>query len=143
MIPREWIEIFRVLHGTYNSLIGLALIYQGWLGMGIRKKRKAGGPEDFRIVRRHRVNGPILALLGILGYAAGAVLIVIDKGHLLEYPLHHLMGISIIVLLATTFLVSRKIRHTASRWRTAHFMLGLAILVAYLVQLFLGLNILL
>ncbi len=70
-------------------------------------------------------------------------MIVIDKGHLLEYRVHHLVGLAIVILLATTVLVSRKIKGPVSPWRTPHFLLGLAVLAAYLVQLFLGLNILL
>jgi hypothetical protein len=81
--------------------------------------------------------------LGILGYVAGAMLIAIDKGHIFEYRVHHGVGLSIVILLATTFLISRKIKGPVSPWRTPHFLLGLAILGAYLVQLFLGLNILL
>ncbi len=142
MVSREWIEPLRLLHGGYNALVAVALLYQGWLGLKIRKARKSGGGE-FRSIRRHRRNGPVLVILGILGYAAGATLIVIDKGHLFEYRAHHLMGSAIVVLLATTFIVSRKIRGPFSPWRTLHFLLGMAIIAAYVVQLFLGLNILL
>ena len=143
MIAREWIDLIRVLHGAYNALVALALLYQGWLGLKIRKARRTGSAKDFGVIRRHRGNGPVLALLGILGYVAGATLIAIDKGHFFEYRLHHLVGLSIVILLASTFLVSRKIKGPVSPWRTPHFLLGLAILGAYLVQLFLGLNILL
>lgn len=140
MIVREWIDLIRVLHGTYNALVALAFLYQGWLGLKIRKARRAGGAKDFGVIKRHRSNGRFLALLGILGYVAGATLIYIDKGHFFEYRLHHFVGLSIVILLATTFLVSRKIKGPISPWRTPHFLLGLAILGGYLMQLFLGLN---
>lgn len=143
MIAREWIDFIRVLHGAYNALVAIAFLYQGWLGLKIRKTRRTGSTKEFGVIRRHRGNGPVLALLGILGYVAGATLIIIDKGHFFEYRVHHLVGLSIVILLATTFLVSRKIKGPVSPWRTPHFLLGLAILGAYLVQLFLGLNILL
>lgn len=143
MIAREWMDLLRIFHGAYNALIALALLYQGWLGWKIRQMRIAGGAKDFTTIARHRVNGPILAALGILGYAAGVTLIYLDKGHLFEFRFHHLVGLSIVVLLLATFLVSRKIKGPDSPWRTPHFLLGLAILSAYLVQLFLGLNILL
>ncbi len=140
MVAGEWMAPLRLLHGAYNTLIALAFLYQGWLGLGIRKARRAGGAGDFRAIKRHRGNGPVLALLGILGYAAGATLITIDKGHLFEYRAHHLVGVAIVILLAATFLVSRRIKGPDSPWRTPHFLLGLAILGAYAVQLLLGLN---
>lgn len=143
MIPREWIDLLRILHGAFNTLVALAFLYQGWLGLRIRKAGRGGGAGDFGAVARHRRNGPVLALLGILGYVAGAVLITIDKGRVFEYPVHHLAGLAIVFLLAATFIVSRRIKGPASPWRTPHFLLGLAILTAYLVQLFLGLNVLL
>ncbi len=143
MIASEWIGIIRVLHGAYNGLVAIAFLYQGWLGLKIRKARRTGGAKDFGVIGRHRGNGPVLALLGILGYVAGAILITLDKGHLLEYRVHHVVGLVIVILLAMTFLVSRKIKGAVSPWRTPHFLLGLAILGAYVVQLFLGLNILL
>jgi hypothetical protein len=142
-IGREWIDLLRILHGAYNTLVALAFLYQGWLGLRIRKARRDGDDSDFGTIRRHRRNGPLLVLLGALGYAAGAALILLDKGHFFEYRLHHLVGITIVILLSATFLVSRKIRGPVSPWRTPHLLLGLAILGAYLVQLFLGLNILL
>lgn len=143
MIASEWIGIIRVLHGAYNALLALAFLYQGWLGLKIRKVRRTGDAKDFGVIRRHRGNGPVLALLGILGYVAGAILITIDKGHFFEYRGHHVMGLSIVILLATMFLVSQKIKGPVSPWRTPHLLLGLTILGAYLVQLLLGLNILL
>lgn len=142
-IGREWMDLLRILHGAYNILIALLLVYQGWLGLTIRRERLAGSARGSRIIRRHRGNGPVLVLLAILGYVAGAALIYIDKGHWFEYPIHHLAGVAIVLLLAAAFLISRKITDPASPWRTPHFMLGLAILSAYLVQFFLGLNILL
>ncbi len=79
----------------------------------------------------------------MLGYAMGVTLIAIDKGHLFEYRLHHVTGLSIAILLGMTFLVSRQIKGPYSPWRIPHLLLGVTILGAYLVQLFLGLNILL
>jgi hypothetical protein len=82
-------------------------------------------------------------LLGILGYVAGAVLISIDKGHFFEYPLHNIVGAGIVILLAATFFIAREIKGTESPWRIRHLIVGIGIVCLYLMQLFLGLNILL
>jgi len=73
MIPKEWLDVLRIGHGAYNALVAVAFVYQGWLGLKIRRERKAGagGARDFDVVKKHRSRGPLLVLLGILGYAAG------------------------------------------------------------------------
>ena len=143
MIAREWMDYLRLAHGSYNAIVTLFFLYQGWLGLRIRKERTGGGRRDFSVIRRHRNIGPPLVLLGILGYLAGATLVCADKGHLFEFPYHAVTGAGIAVFLAVTFLVSRKIKGPLSPWRTPHLILGIAIIGAYVLQLFLGLNILL
>lgn len=142
-VIREWMDLLKILHGAYNAVVALAFFYQGWLGLKIMRARGAAGHRDFSAIKRHRTHGPILVLLGIAGYFAGSALVYIDKGHFLKYPAHHLTGGTIVVLLAAAYMISRKINAPDSVWRTPHFIVGLAILGAYLVQLFLGLNILL
>jgi hypothetical protein len=142
-MAREWMDLLRILHGSYNAIVALAFMYQGWLGLKIRSERKTGGARNFDVVRRHRGRGPALALLGILGYVAGATLITIDKGHLFAFPRHHIAGAGIVLLLTVAFLISKKIRGLASPWRTRHFIAGVAMLCLYAAQIFLGLNILL
>ncbi|MBE0558086.1 MAG: DUF4079 domain-containing protein [Proteobacteria bacterium] len=143
MIPKEWLDVLRIGHGAYNALVAVAFAYQGWLGLKIRRERKAGRARDFDVVKKHRSRGPLLALLGILGYVAGAVLIYLDKGHFFEYPLHNLVGLGIVTFLTATFFIAREIKGPESPWRTRHGIVGIGILCLYLVQLFLGLNILL
>ncbi len=143
MIPREWLDVLRIGHGSYNAFVALLLLYQGWLGLKIRRERTAGGVRDLDAVRRHRARGPLLVVLGILGYGAGAVLISIDKGHLFEYPLHNIVGAGIVILLAATFFITRKIKGPESPWRIRHLIVGIGVLCLYLIQLLLGLNILL
>ena len=143
IIPREWLDFLRIGHGAYNALIALVFFAQGWLGLRILRERTAGGTRDFAVVKKHRSRGPFLVVLGILGYVAGTLLIYLDKGHLLEYPIHNAVGLAIVVLLAATFFISRRIAGPLSPWRTPHLVVGIAILALYLVQLFLGLGILL
>jgi hypothetical protein len=95
-------------------------------------------------IRRHRGLGPILAGLGALGFTFGLTLILLDTGNILKYPHHLLVGVIIVTLLLTTWLVSRKIIGTgASPFREAHFLLGITILALYVVEVLLGLGVLL
>ena len=143
MIDRAYVDYLKILHGSYNMVVALLFIYHGSLGWRIRKERKAGGKRDFMVIKRHRTKGPFFTLLGIVGYFSGAVLVYIDKGHLLEYPSHIIGGSFLALFIITTFIISRRIRGPESLWRTPHFIIGLAVLLLYIVQIFIGLNILL
>ena len=50
-----------------------------------------------------------MAILGAMGFFAGISLVLVDTGDILKYPAHLLVGTIIVVLLLTTFTVSRKI----------------------------------
>ena len=143
MIPGEWLDVLRIGHGAYNAAVAIAFFLQARLGLRIRRERIAGGTRDLAAVKKHRGRGPLLAVLGVLGYLAGSMLIYLDKGHLFAYPFHHGVGLGLVALLAATVFISREIRGAESPWRTRHLALGIAILILYLVQLYLGLNILL
>ena len=129
-------------HGAFNLLVFLAILYQGWLGLKIRKERTSGKPPTFTLIRLHRKLGPILVLLGIAGFLAGAGLVYSDKGHILEYPLHFFTGLAITFLLIATFFISLRIKGRISPWKTPHFFTGIIITGLYIVQILLGLDIL-
>jgi hypothetical protein len=141
MIPSKWLDDLRIAHGSYNAVLFACLLYQGWLGVTIRRRRKSGG-ERISVVRRHRANGPVLAILGVLGYLSGTSLIWIDRGRFFVFPYHAATGLCIAICLVLTFRISREIKGADSPWRTPHFLLGVLILGLYLVQAFLGLDIL-
>lgn len=143
MIDKAYIDYLKILHGLYNSIVVLLFTYHGSLGWRIRKERRDGGKRDLTFIKQHRAAGPIFVLLGLLGYFAGALLVYIDKGRLLEYPLHLTVGSLLAFLLVSTFLISRKIKGADSPWRTPHFIIGLVIILLYIIQIFLGLDILL
>lgn len=143
MVNVEIIPYLKLTHGLYNTIVLSLLIYQGWLGLRIRKKRKAGEHQDFDIIKRHRRNGPIFAIMGCVGFLAGITLIYFDRKRIFLYPLHFINGSLIALFLISTYLISKKIRANESPWRTLHLILGIVILFLYLIQVYLGLGILL
>jgi hypothetical protein len=142
-MDRAFLDYLRLLHGSFNTIVALLFLYHGSLGWRIRKERKRGGERNPKIIRRHRKEGPIFAVLGVAGYFAGAGLILIDKGHLFEFPAHMIVGSCIALLIITTFIISKKIKGPDSFWRTPHFVIGLFILLLYFIQIYLGLGLLL
>jgi hypothetical protein len=142
MIDKQIIAYLKLIHGAFNTLVMLLLIYQGWFGLRIRNMRRAGRPPDFRMIKRHRKNGPFFTILGCLGFIAGIIIVYLDEGSIFEYPLHFIVGLVITFSLITTYLISKRISGAESPLRTPHFILGIGTLVLYLVQVFLGLGIL-
>jgi hypothetical protein len=136
------LENLRFLHGLYNGLVLALLLYQGWLGFSIRGARLSKAPFPLKAVKRHRKRGPILVLLGGIGFFFGLILVLVDFGRVLEYPIHLFVGLALVILLTGTFLISRKIKKPESPFRMPHFILGLCILLLYAFQAFLGLGIL-
>jgi hypothetical protein len=143
LIDRQLLSSFRLVHAGYNSLVMLLFFYHGWLGMKIRRARKAKGPLPFPLIKRHRKGGPVLAAMGIFGFCIGFTLVMLDSGRALEFPSHFLVGCTIVLCLIATFVLSRRIKGPDSPYRTPHFFLGVAILCLYLVEVFLGLGVLL
>ncbi|HAR46854.1 MAG TPA: hypothetical protein DCS05_12025 [Nitrospiraceae bacterium] len=144
MTGRELHLYFKYLHGSYNTLMFLLFCYQGCLGLLIRRRRMQGGEFPQVEVLRHRKAGPVLAVLGTLGFFVGLALVgVFGKGNLLEHPPHLFTGMVIVLLLGATYAVSRRIRGAELQPRELHFKMGLAILFFYSVEIFLGLGILL
>jgi hypothetical protein len=121
----------------------LLFLYQGRLGFRIRRDRREHAPLSLPVIKRHRRAGPVLAMMGGLGFFAGLTLVLLDTGNVLEYQLHFFTGLSIVVLLIATYRISRDIKGPDSPFRTTHFALGVAILCLYLVNMFLGIGVLL
>jgi hypothetical protein len=136
------IEYLRIGHGLFNAFVAVLFFYQGWLGITIRRAKRSQASIPLGAVRRHRKAGPVLALLGGLGFLVGLILAIIDTGKILFYPLHLFIGLTIVVFLISTFLIARRIKRLNSPYRTPHFILGICILLLYVFQSFLGLGIL-
>jgi hypothetical protein len=137
-----FIDIAKVAHGSFNTLLALAFFYQAWMGLKIRKGRKRGEARPI-VVKRHRRLGPFLVALGVLGFCLGLILVLIDKGRLLEYPLHLAVGASIALFLLGQYAVSRKIKGPDSSWRTPHLAIGVGIILLYVFQILVGVSVLL
>lgn len=143
MIDKEFIAYFKIVHGFFNLCMMALFCYQGWMGYLIRQARTAGAPAPLDAVRRHRKAGPVFALWGVMGFFAGVTMIMLDKGRVLEYPLHFLMGSLIAAVIGSVYLVSRRISGPEPHYRNIHFVLGMCLLALYVIQVLLGLGILL
>jgi hypothetical protein len=143
MILNEYLDVLKILHGSYNTLVMFLFFYQGLIGLKIRRERIQGKTRNFSLIRKHRKAGPILAILGILGFFLGLALVQIDKGHLVQYPLHFLVGLLLVALIVLMYFISRKIKGLESSFRAYHFAMGLLLMVLYIVQVFIGLDVLL
>ena len=142
MILNEYLDVLKILHGSYNTVVMFLFFYQGLIGLKIRRERIQGKTRDFSLIKKHRKAGPIFAILGILGFFIGLVLVLIDKGHLLQYPLHFVIGLLLVSLIAVVYFISRKIKGLESPLRAPHFVMGLILIVIYIVQIFIGLDVL-
>lgn len=134
-------EYLKLAHGLYNTLVMLLFIRQGWLGFGIRKNRINGRPPYLTAIKRHRRAGPILAVMAGGGFLAGLTLTYFDHGQIIHFPYHFMTGTALVLLIGTTYLVSRQIKGLALPWRNGHGALGSIILTLYPIQVCLGLNI--
>jgi len=141
MVSDGVVSILQGAHVFFNSALFFALAYQGLLGWRIRKKRTAGVLQDFSMVQKHRTLGPILAVLLPVGYLAGLITVYLHKGLWVRYPGHLAGGTVVLAILCAVVLVSKRIRGAQSPWRTPHYELGLLLLGAMIVQIYLGLNI--
>lgn len=142
LIDKEIISWLRLGHGLYNSIVILLFLRQGWLGLAIRRARKAKAPLPLKAIKKHRKSGPVLTVLGVLGFFIGLTLVTLDERNYLEYWHHLFTGLAIVLLLLATYRLSRKIAGPDSPHRTPHFAIGVAILCLYLVEAFLGVGIL-
>jgi len=132
-----------LFHGVFNLAVFILFISQGWLGLRIRRARLKQAPPPIPSIRRHRKNGPLFVVLGFTGFLVGLGLVLVStRGRLILFPKHFYAGLTIIILLAATYVLTRKIKGPDSPVRTPHFLLGITILALYIVQAYLGIGIL-
>lgn len=143
LVSQELIANLRLVHGCFNLTVMLLFFYHARNGLLIRRARRTKAPLPVAAIKRHRRLGPILALLGAGGFAAGLTLALIDSGEVLRYPLHFSVGVAILLLLFLTYRLSRKIAGPDDPQRELHFRLGIAILILYPVNVVIGVGVLL
>ena len=142
LIDKNLLPGLRLAHGIFNAGMMLVFLYQGWTGYSIRRARMSGGPLPFLLIKRHRKTGPVAAVLGACGFLFGLVLVMLDRGRILEYPSHFAGGGVLVLLIAAVYGVSRGIQGPDSPLRSRHAGLGIALLLAYLIEVFLGIGVL-
>lgn len=135
-MSKEIIEYMKLFHGTYNMTIMVLIMYQGMLGLKIRKSEA----PPVQIIKWHRKIGPVAVVLGSAGFCAGLFITFLDVGHIFKYPLHFINGFLLISALITTYLISKKIKGPDKLWRNRHFAIGILIIVLYIVQVLLGIS---
>ena len=81
LISRELIAIFKLVHGLFNFSVMLLFCYHARNGLMIRRARTGNTPLPFQAIKQHRRMGPLLALLGGGGFAAGLTLVMLDTGN--------------------------------------------------------------
>jgi len=52
MISAEYMDYLKVLHGSFNAIVVFLFLYQGSLGLRIRKERKSGGQRNVMVIKR-------------------------------------------------------------------------------------------
>ena len=142
LIDIRLLSNLRLAHGIYNTCVMLLFFYHAWIGFAIRRARKAKAPLPFHYIKRHRKMGPVLTVLGIIGFLIGLTLVLIHTGHVLKFPSHLFIGLALVALLLATYTLSRKIKGLDSAHRTPHMFLGITILCLYLIEVVLGIGIL-
>ncbi len=140
LIDRELLAYLRLAHGMFNVSMMCLFIYQGWIGLKVRRARIAQAPLPLQVIKRHRKAGPVLTILGVLGFLSGTTLVLLHAGKIFEYPTHLFTGIVIVTLLIASLVISRRIKGSDSSSRTPHFMISIAVLCLYPVNVFLGIG---
>jgi len=126
------------VHAFFNMSVTLLFCHQAWLGLLIRKARQSGKTMPLPTVKRHRKLGPVLIILGLLGFFSGLTIALLDTGKLVSFILHLVVGLIIVLLLATTFNISRRIHGQTASIRNIHFAVGIIILCLYFLEVAIG-----
>ncbi|MEW6520891.1 MAG: DUF4079 family protein [Thermodesulfobacteriota bacterium] len=142
-VIRQMMPWLALGHGIFNVLVMVCFWYQGWLGHVVRRHRLAGEAPPLQTVRRHRRLGPWLVVSAAAGFLAGVLLVLLDRGRVIVYPLHFSLGLTLILVQGAAWAASRRIRARDAAGRGRHRLLGILILCLYPLQVLAGLGVLL
>jgi hypothetical protein len=140
LIDRQLLSALRLAHGIFNVIVVGLFLYQARLGMKIRRERRAARPLPFPVIKRHRRIGPGLAAMAAAGYFFGIVLVLLSTGGIFEHPSHLIVGSLIVLLLAASVMLSRRIKGPDSPYRAPHFATGIVLVILFLFQVLLGIG---
>jgi hypothetical protein len=129
-------------HGLYNTVVFLLFVWQGWLGSKIRIERLTGNLPSIPVIKRHRKFGSVITFLGIAGFLSGVTIVYFSGGHFFSEPLHLIVGSVLTLFIIAAFLISRKIKGRESPFRTLHMTAGTATICLYVIQIYIGIDIL-
>ena len=136
------ISSIKYAHGSFNAILLLIFLYQGWLGLRIRGRRKSGKPSEVQFAVRHRNLGMFLPFLVIAGFGGGIGAVFLSLDDFFVYPVHFLNGLALSFLVVATSLISKKIRARENEWRNIHYYIGVTIIFLFAVQVYFGLSML-
>lgn len=140
-MDRDVIALLRYAHGAYNLIVFILVLLMLWAGLGIRKARLSGVRKP-NLQRFHRRLGPYAVVLGLAGFLAGIMLVLLDTGELFKYPPHLGCGALIVIGLIIQWRLSRLITASDDANRARHRRVGLTLATIYTLQVLIGFGVL-
>jgi len=134
LIP--WLVLAHALFGTALLLL---MMRQGWLGWCIARH----GQNSASAARTHLQSGRWLPHLLEIQLLFGLLLVGVDKGELMRFAPHLLLGCLLLALTYANARFGMQLKGPDDPKRRLHKKIGMAMLSAMLLQLLLGLGIML
>jgi hypothetical protein len=134
------LAVLTPLHALINIAMALTALAQFFIGLQIRRLRKAADPVSPGLGRLHRRLGAALVISCFMGLFSGWLVVFNHYSALFVRPIHSLTGLGLALVFFLTFAVSNKIRVGDSGFRKAHYGLGYLVISFCAAQIYLGLS---